>query len=107
MSTDPQFWALIWGTVIAAFSGLGIFLGWLVKRAWPFVQRVVRFIDQWHGTSTQPGVLDRLAAVEAELRPNGGGSIKDQITRMDARLNDISQKLRAVEPDSTNREEIR
>lgn len=40
---------------------------------------------------SQSGVLSRMEALEAELRPNGGGSIKDQIGKI-ARVTGASEK---------------
>ena len=95
--------------ILAVIGALGAVVAGVVtvvRRVGPVVQRAVRFFDDWHGSparpgvAARPGVMERLAELEvrtAELAPNGGGSIKDQITRMDKRLTEISGRLRAVE----------
>lgn len=58
------------------------------------VRRVFRFLDNfrddWDGVPDRPGVpgrsgvMVRLKAIEAEVRPNGGGSIKDAVNAIRA-----------------------
>jgi hypothetical protein len=51
-----------------------------------------RFYDTWNGEpardglTARPGVVDRLIRIESELRPNGGGSIKDAVTRIERKV---------------------
>jgi len=101
----PEFWAAAW-PYLAAVTGL-IGGAWAaVRRLAPVVRRVVHLVDDLAGeparpgVEARPGVMERLAELEkrtAELKHNGGGSIKDAVHRMDARLTEISGRLRAVE----------
>lgn len=77
-----------------------------IRRIAPAIRKVVHLVDDLLGEPDRPGVPGRLGVMErlqqldertAELRPNGGKSIKDQITRMDQRISEISGRLRAVE----------
>lgn len=82
-------WVLLAGLVATALLGI-----WsLVRRAAAFVRRLVDFLEDWNGRpdrpghDAQPGVMQqladhgrRLAVVESEVQPNGGSSLKDQIT---------------------------
>jgi len=90
------------GAVAALAAGVGgvVYLG---RVAWRFVRKLGHFVDDMigeperDGQPGRPGVMRRLSRieanmaglnrrmsiVEAELRPNGGGSIKDQVTRIE------------------------
>lgn len=52
------------------------------------------FRADWYGEAARPGraaipgVPERLALIERELRPNGGGSLRDGLMRVEARLNE-------------------
>lgn len=52
------------------------------------------FREDWYGVSARPGrdavlgVPERLRRIEKELQPNGGASLRDGITRLEARLED-------------------
>ena len=94
--------AQIAGLVAAAAAGLAgaIYIGRVVIQ---FSRRIGHFLDDWFGEPARegqperPGVMSRLARqdlrqaraeqrlarIEAELKPNGGGSIKDQVTRIE------------------------
>ncbi len=75
-------------TVAASLTALGIIL-MAVKKTALFTRRVVHLIDVVVGSPgvdglpDTPGISARLSAIEAELRPNGGGSLKDQINRLE------------------------
>lgn len=53
------------------------------------------FREDWYGRPARPGraaetgVMERLSAIEAQMRPNGGGSMRDAI-------NDLRHDLRAL-----------
>lgn len=98
-----------WGLLLAVAAAAGGF--WkFVRPAW---QRLSEFLDDWGGKPERPGwdripgVPERLQSIEAataahrralaELRPNGGSSIKDAIDRIDKRTERLGQRLDAVE----------
>ncbi|WTW96615.1 hypothetical protein OG216_26040 [Streptomycetaceae bacterium NBC_01309] len=94
-------------TWVAIVGGLLVIVGVLWRTVGrPIRQLVVRldlFWDDWHGTGArpgrpeQPGVLERLAAIEHrqagteaaveeikhELRPNSGASLRDAVDRVE------------------------
>lgn len=89
-------------TFLAWCSGLVLFaaaLGVILKGVTfliRLVRRVHEFLDDWNGeparegVEERPGVMKRLATLEArtkttedELTPNGGGSVKDAVKRID------------------------
>lgn len=80
-----------WGTneVLAACAAVTV-LGAVLGLLWKGLRRVTRFFDQWDGTDEHPGVIKRLTVLEdiitAQLKPNGGASIYDKVTRIDDAL---------------------
>ena len=58
-----------------------------VVKVGKFSGRISRFLEDWYGLDSEHGsVMDRLGLIEAEMRPNGGGSIKDTIHRIEDTL---------------------
>lgn len=110
MLTDPQYWIDNWQNLLVS----GALLAGLYLRFRPRLKRLSQLLEDWHGTDARPGVParpgvmvrlealeQRTAVLEKELRPNGGGSIKDQITSMTEQLSEIGKRLGA-ETDSAN-----
>jgi hypothetical protein len=89
-------------TAIAAIGGLilgGIKLGrWI----WRLARRTSHLLDDWGGEEArdgkpaEPGIMQRLASMEHELKPNSGGSIKDAVTRIEGQVIDTGDKLQAI-----------
>lgn len=83
-----------WGGVLdvlqygAAGTGLGMVV-FVVKKVWPVFRKVVHIVDDVIGEEARPGVearpglMERIATIEHEVRPNGGGSIKDAVDRIE------------------------
>lgn len=103
--TDPSFWAASWPYLVGAAVVITA-AGLVIKRVAPGVRRIVHLTDDLIGEPDRPGVPGRPGVMErlhqldertAELHPNGGGSIKDQVTRIDRRMTEMSGRLRAVE----------
>lgn len=52
------------------------------------------FREDWYGLparpgrSAVPGVPERLARIEQELRPNGGSTLRDAVNRLEQRFDD-------------------
>ncbi|MFJ9869047.1 hypothetical protein [Streptomyces sp. NPDC101165] len=90
--------AVVWCGVAAA---VGAALGLLYRAtrgARRLAERLGDLADDWQGTPSRPGVPGRpgvmtrldaieqqLAAVEHELHPNSGGSLRDAVDRVDER----------------------
>jgi hypothetical protein len=90
------------GTLGAAVAVLAVGVRWARAR-WA---RVADFLEDWNGergrpgVPRRPGVMERLDALEAttrtiraEVTPNGGGSLKDVIGRIDERTSRDGQLL--------------
>jgi hypothetical protein len=74
--------------LVAVAGGLAVLVK-PVTAGWKLARRTARFLDVWEGTDETPGIPERIAAVETstqQLQHNGGGSVKDAVTRIDQRL---------------------
>lgn len=87
--------------VLAALGGVGAAVRWLVVR----LRKLGHLADDLlgeparPGQEARPGLMDRVKTLEArtaELRPNGGHSIKDTVDRIEQRLVAVE---RTVVPD--------
>ncbi len=76
-------------------------LGWLVTKAWRGLRSIGHLVDDLRGEPARPGVperpgiMTRLAALEAdtarvkaEVTPNGGGSLRDAVVRIERQVNE-------------------
>lgn len=61
-----------------------------IKKTASFIRRVVHLLDEvlgrpaMNGLEATPSLSQRVASVENELKPNGGGTMKDQLNRLEA-----------------------
>lgn len=90
---DPATWT-------ALGAGAGVVIAALAVGAWigPPLRKLSRqnteFRVDWYGTAArpgvdrEPGVMERLKTIEGELKPNGGGSLRDAVNRLERRLDD-------------------
>ncbi|MFD8556612.1 hypothetical protein ACFV1N_04875 [Streptosporangium canum] len=84
--------------ILAVAAGLVVLGGGLavVVRLLAVIKRVHDALDDWQGeparkgVTARPGVMERLAAIEAQLKPNGGSSTRDVVNR-------VEQSVRRVE----------
>lgn len=69
-------------------TGFGV-VGFVVHKVWPVFRKVVHIVDDITGEEARPGVparpglMERISTIEHEVRPNGGGSIKDAVNRIE------------------------
>lgn len=73
-----------------AIIGAAVAIIWkTVRGVARLVKRVRDFLDDFYGEPDRPGVPGRpgvmvqLAQIHAELRPNGGGSMRDAVNRIE------------------------
>lgn len=105
-----------WGLLVT-ITGLVLVLGRLALAVWravhPLWLRTSEFLDDWTGEPERPGrdrspgVMERLHTIEvaaaahsralAELRPNGGYSVKDVVDQTARRVEELAQRLDAIE----------
>lgn len=92
--------------LVGLAAGLGA-LWWLMTRAWRGLRGIGHLVDDLRGEPARPGVparpgiMDRLASLEAdvsrvrsEVTPNGGGSMKDAVGRIETKLREHDALLR-------------
>ena len=88
---DPA-WVTALIALVSAVLGLVV---WSVRWLWRVLSRTTRFLDDYFGEPAhdglpaRPGVMARLHAVEAqlggiaaELHPNSGHSLRDEVQQM-------------------------
>jgi hypothetical protein len=101
----------------AGIITVGTALGMIWRLLKPFYARLHVLMDNWDsfmrdwagepaspGRSAVPGVMERLNRIDGELKRNGGSSMKDAITRvekkleqMDARFEDGNKRFKKIE----------
>lgn len=86
------------GTVVGAFAIIGTVIGAIFKLGkaiWNLNRRFGHFLDDWNGEPSRdgqpgrPGALARISAVEKELKPNGGSTLKDAVNRVEASIGEM------------------
>lgn len=91
-TTTAGIWIISLAAVITALLILARFAGLL----WRFVRRVGHFLDDWFGEEARDGqparpgfparigeLERRTAAIEHELHPNSGASLRDAVDRVE------------------------
>ncbi|MDH6116925.1 hypothetical protein ABH930_000344 [Kitasatospora sp. GAS204A] len=89
----------LWSVALTAIAGAAALLWRVTRGAHRILQRLDEFADDWHGVPARPGVPghdgvmarlggieQRLVAVEHELHPNSGGSLRDAVDRVAAKV---------------------
>lgn len=88
-----QTWAAIatvCGAIIAMIT-LALMVGKPLRK---LLRQNDEFREDWYGIPARPGrdpvpgVPERLRRIEKELHPNGGGTMRDALNRVEQRLND-------------------
>jgi hypothetical protein len=95
-------WAgFVFGTIsaLAVLVPFVIYLARKLKRISMFSDpRLSHFLDDWFGEDARPGftrkpgVPERLAEVESQLKANGGASLRDAVNRIEARVRIIEER---------------
>lgn len=123
MDVDPVVQAAAAVVTLGTAVGVTVAGGRWCRARW---RRVSDFLDDWNGEPARPGfagrpgVPERLATVEAtmtataaevatiraEVTPNGGGSMKDAVGRIDARTRQTGDLLKRHLDWHVNRGEV-
>jgi hypothetical protein len=96
---------VVWCGALVGLAAAAGLLWRLTRGLRRLVSRVDEFTNDWHGTPGRPGVPphdgvmarlggieERLTAVEHELRPNSGSSMRDAIDRVDERTRSFTSR---------------
>lgn len=91
----------LWATAIVAAAGALTVLGKTALWLWRRARQAGHLLDDLlgepaHGDQpARPSAMARLGAIEAELRPNHGGSLRDAVDRVGQGLADHLAEHRA------------
>jgi hypothetical protein len=83
------------GTVLAAWLLVGKVLIPAGKKIKLWFENWDKFMQDWSGEDARPGrdrvpgVMERLNAIDGELKNNGGSSVKDAVDRIEIRVDEI------------------
>lgn len=81
---------------VLSIVALAVLVGRPLRR---LLQQNEQFREDWYGEPARPGrdavpgVPARLKAIEKELKPNGGSSMRDAIGRVEQRLAAVETRL--------------
>lgn len=84
--------AAILGALFSAGMVLSM-VGRLRPLKWAYRRLVTIPFTEWTHATVGSIVSEQLAPFEAELRPNGGGSIKDHVTKTSRMVTDLGKRL--------------
>ncbi|GIH27605.1 hypothetical protein Aph01nite_59150 [Acrocarpospora phusangensis] len=87
--------------VINIFSGIAVIVGGItalvvVRKS---LKKLSDFMDDWNGEPDRPGVpgrlgvMQRLEAIESEVKINHGSSLKDAVNRIETGLNELRDEF--------------
>ncbi|UBU11593.1 hypothetical protein [Nonomuraea gerenzanensis] len=80
---------------LVTLAGGGAVAAKLIK----LLKKLSDAVDDWQGeparkgVPARPGVMERLEAIEAQLRPNGGASARDAINRVERTVTRLSDQF--------------
>ena len=101
LGLDDMFWlAAGIATVVGA---LRLMLGGIMARTTTFLAWQERFQRDWEGESEEPGrsrvpgVMERLNAIDGELKRNGGSTMKDQIVQTREVVDRLAAQVTLIE----------
>ncbi len=91
------------GTVVAAWLLIGKILVPTAKKIKLWFKNWDKFMQDWSGEDARPGrdrvpgVMERLNAIDGELKNNGGTSVKDAVDRIEADVKEISTRTNQID----------
>lgn len=98
---------LAFSAIITSILTASMLLWKVLRRPVNAIIRFFHFVEEfkrsWFGeeaTSTrpaEPGVLQRLNEIDGEFKPNGGGSMKDSVNRIEKGFQDVNSKIETLQ----------
>lgn len=86
-------------TILGAWFAIVKFIIPFVKRIRKWLNSLELFMIDWAGEEARPGrdrvpgVMERLNAIDGELKNNGGSSVKDAVDRIEIKINEVDERL--------------
>lgn len=86
-------------TILGAWFAIAKFISPFFKRIRKWMNTWEHFMEDWFGEEERPGVpkregvMERLATLDHELKPNNGGSIKDAVDRIETSVHKMEIRL--------------
>jgi hypothetical protein len=86
-------------TILGAWFAIVKFIIPFVKRIKKWLNSLELFMIDWAGEEARPGrdrvpgVMERLNAIDGELKNNGGSSVKDAVDRIEIKINEMDERL--------------
>lgn len=74
--------------VVTVLAGGVAGTGYLVRGVWRGSRAIHRLAEELLGDDDRPSAMARLVAIESEMKPNGGSSLRDALDRCERRLDD-------------------
>ena len=101
LGVDDVFWFVC--GLAATATALGVLLRPLIQRVRAFATWWEKFARDWDGEDADagrdrvPGVMERLNAIDGELKRNGGSSLKDQVCQANVTVEAIVRQVSGIE----------
>ncbi len=83
--------------LVVAVLTAGALLWRLTRSTWQCLHQIS--VDTAASRAALPGLTERMAALEAQMRPNGGTSLRDQVTRIETRQIEFRSRMDAMGQD--------
>lgn len=80
------------GVIAGVISTAGVSYAAVIRPLRRMLREIVAFREDWYGESARPGVparkgvMERLADIDGQLRTNGGSSLRDAVSRIEATM---------------------
>ena len=100
LGVDDVFWFVC--GLAATLTALGVIFRPIIKRLRSLMNWWEKFARDWDGEEADtgrdrvPGVMERLNAIDGELKRNGGASLKDQVCAMREQVDTIESRQRDI-----------
>jgi hypothetical protein len=101
----------LWAVTIAGgvtTLSAAVALAWRTTQSvFRFWRKLVWFLDDCfgeparNGQPAKPGMLERIAAIENQLKPNGGQALRDRVDQIHCRLDGLEKYVRDINRDSS------
>ena len=92
---------------ITTLSAAGTLAWKTTKSVFFFWRKLVWFLDDCfgeparNGHPARPGMVERITAIENQLKPNGGQALRDRVDQIHCRLDSLEKYVKDINRDQT------